>query len=84
MKNGELENGTNVYLDILKAMGLNAEIIPNDLLAQSYSAIENEEELLKNECCSEDSRCSCGSLCGEKENESIKKCLYKVLSIWEF
>jgi hypothetical protein len=33
MKNGELENGTNVYLDILKAMGLNAEIIPNDLLA---------------------------------------------------
>ena len=33
MKNGELENGTNVYLDILKTMGLNAEIIPNDLLA---------------------------------------------------
>ena len=33
MKNGELENGTNVYLDILKAMGLNAEIISNDLLA---------------------------------------------------
>lgn len=72
MKNDELENGTNVYLDILKTMGLNAEIIPNDILAQSYSAIENEEELLKNECCFEDSRCSCGSLCGEKENESIK------------
>ena len=33
MKNGELENGSNVYLDILKAMGLNAEIIPNDILA---------------------------------------------------
>ena len=47
MKNGELENGTNVYLDILKTMGLNAEIIPNDILAQSYSNIENEEEFLQ-------------------------------------
>ena len=72
MKNGELENGANVYLDILKAMGLNAEIIPNDLLAQSYSNIENEEEFLKTECCSGKTNCNCDSSCCNKVEESIK------------
>ena len=72
MKNGELENGTNVYLDILKTMGLNAEIIPNDLLAQSYSNIENKEEFLKSECCSRETNCNCDSLCCDKGEKSIK------------